>query len=861
MLPIQLSIKNFLSYREAAPSLVLEDVHIACLCGPNGNGKSALLDAITWVLWGRARGQRTDQLLHHGQNEMAVDLVFDISKSRYRVSRRYSKARNTPQSSLELYLQSTDKNYTPITGDSITATQSIITRLINMDYDTFVNSAFLVQGRADAFTMSSPTQRKEVLTKVLGLGLYDRLEDRAKMYAKDLQVQLTTSDSLSLRLEEQVENQSAKESALSEIKNLIIKSTDSETALLAQLGLINSRVAELEQLQAVQIEKEQSNYRFGRRKKEFHLELENIEAQLDDHRKIQAQSESITEGYTTLQNEKETLNSLNITAQTLLSLQIELAPIEKIINEARVNLEAKASLIERTIQQELRPKIDGIQSLDSELNSISGEIELLNSQLIDVSENRQQNTERYKKIEALKQENNNLVAEGKATKEKLQMLDHSHSTEHSCPLCETLLTEDGIQRLRKTYHQTIQSQRFLYAEQGSLIDAEESAYKALEQEFNDSHTKLTNSMRNLERTKGELQTKLDDSKKSVELYDNLSKEISCIQSNLATKNYAEKEQVESNAIRAQIRELNFDASLIPFSENTISELLVWEKSYQKLQLANLRLNEDLKLQASLKARILDNDNDLIRTSAELAEIDEKIKDLPSLNVEKIGITQTLQNAQFEKNNLLKQEGSLSQEMKEIEQAKFELGKLESNRKNLAFKSSIYTELAFTFGKGGVQALLIEAAIPRLEDEANELLHRMSDGKMSLKLETQRQKRNARQDSDVAETLEIIVADELGTRSYEMFSGGERFRVDFAIRIALSKLLAWRSGAPLPTLFIDEGFGTQDADGRDRIIEVLKAIEDQFERILVITHLDSIKEAFPVRIEVRRTSEGSTFSVS
>ena len=94
----------------------------------------------------------------------------------------------------------------------------------------------------------------------------------------------------------------------------------------------------------------------------------------------------------------------------------------------------------------------------------------------------------------------------------------------------------------------------------------------------------------------------------------------------------------------------------------------------------------------------------------------------------------------------------------------------------------------------------------------------------------------------------------------MFSGGERFRVDFAIRIALSKLLAWRSGAPLPTLFIDEGFGTQDTDGRDRIIEVLKAIEDQFECILVITHLDSIKEAFPLRIEVRRTAEGSTFSV-
>ena len=116
-------------------------------------------------------------------------------------------------------------------------------------------------------------------------------------------------------------------------------------------------------------------------------------------------------------------------------------------------------------------------------------------------------------------------------------------------------------------------------------------------------------------------------------------------------------------------------------------------------------------------------------------------------------------------------------------------------------------------------------------------------------------------ADPVETLDIVIADELGTRGYEMFSGGERFRVDFALRIALSQLLAWRAGAPLPTLFIDEGFGTQDAEGRDRILAVIGAIEDRFQRILVITHMDEIKEAFPVRIEVSRTAAGSTFAMS
>jgi DNA repair protein SbcC/Rad50 len=206
---------------------------------------------------------------------------------------------------------------------------------------------------------------------------------------------------------------------------------------------------------------------------------------------------------------------------------------------------------------------------------------------------------------------------------------------------------------------------------------------------------------------------------------------------------------------------------------------------------------------------------------------------------------------------------LEHQLDAITAAEVLLKQQEQDRKDLAEESSAYGELALAFGKGGVQALLIEAAIPRLEDEANDLLKQMTDGRMSLKLETQRARKTGKgaDGSESVETLDVVVSDELGTRNYEMYSGGERFRVDFALRIALSKLLAWRAGAPLPTLFIDEGFGTQDADGRDRVLDVIKAIEDRFQRILVITHLEEIKEAFPVRIEVSRTNSGSTFALS
>ena len=78
----------------------------------------------------------------------------------------------------------------------------------------------------------------------------------------------------------------------------------------------------------------------------------------------------------------------------------------------------------------------------------------------------------------------------------------------------------------------------------------------------------------------------------------------------------------------------------------------------------------------------------------------------------------------------------------------------------------------------------------------DLLARLTDHRMTLSLETQRQSRSG----NVSETLEIRIADELGTRSYELFSGGEAFRIDFALRVALAKLLASRAGAPLRTLY-------------------------------------------------------------
>jgi len=170
---------------------------------------------------------------------------------------------------------------------------------------------------------------------------------------------------------------------------------------------------------------------------------------------------------------------------------------------------------------------------------------------------------------------------------------------------------------------------------------------------------------------------------------------------------------------------------------------------------------------------------------------------------------------------------------------------------------VFGDLSLAFGKNGVQAMLIEQSLPRLQNTANDMLDRMTGGRIQVTLHTQRQN----QKGNVVETLDIRISDDLGGRDYEMYSGGEAFRVDFALRIALAKLLAERAGASLPTLIIDEGFGTQDQEGIDSLVEAINSIADQFRLILVVTHIEELKGRFDRRIEVTKDhARGSVATV-
>ncbi len=197
MIPVKLTVRNFMCYRDNVPPLYFDGIHTACISGDNGNGKSALIDAMTWALWGKTRARSDDDLIHQGQTEVAVEFDLVVGKQLYRIIRQHTKPRR-PRASGQTILEfqaATGDGFKPLTGNSILETQKRITNVLHMDYPTFINSTFLRQGHADEFTVKRPVERKEVLANILGLSVYDELEGQAKNLARQLEMEVAQLES------------------------------------------------------------------------------------------------------------------------------------------------------------------------------------------------------------------------------------------------------------------------------------------------------------------------------------------------------------------------------------------------------------------------------------------------------------------------------------------------------------------------------------------------------------------------------------------------------------------------------------------------------------------------------------------
>jgi exonuclease SbcC len=834
MLPIALTLKNFLAYRSPQP-VRFEGIHLACLTGPNGAGKSSLLDAITWALWGEARA-KDSELIHSGQDDMSVQLDFQHGTSTYRVLRKRTR-RGTPTLQFFAHGESGANELTDLTEGSIRATQEAITRLIRLDYRTFVASAFLQQGKADAFTVMPPRERKDVLAKMLDLSRFDAYEkaarEKARQYDSEVELDAGRIGEIDAELATRPDVLRAHEKANRLYDAVRDAPRDRETALNERARLEDERAKAL---------------REARRER---AEAEKAEAEIAALDGVIADGDEIRAGYETLQTAQAALNTLSEQLAALRRIDDRCGEQQRTIDAAKAALErdlarldAQIAALEKTARDADRDAYMRVQSEIDALGDLDAQRKAADH------ESKEANTERVK----LESANTALVDFGKKRKKRIEDLERVDGA--LCPLCGAPLDDahraellGELKREREADLTQHQANAKRAAELAAEVKRLDSAIDAIEAN--------RVALRRLQKEEAVLRTAIEQADTAARDLQPLTIERAGVRAKLESGDYAHDARAALTTIEAERAAIAYDDGQHRSARADLDRFSGYTARFTRLQSALDQRPLLVQKRDQAAERADAREDDAARSEADLHALGERLAGLEARVKEaqerEAACNRAIADRQKAEEHRLKQTFALNAlEEQEANRARIE-ARLAANR----IERACYAELADAFGKKGIPAWLIETALPELETEANRLLRQMTDGRMTLKLSTQRDKTTG---DGVIETLDIDITDELGTRSYDLFSGGEAFRINFALRIALSQFLARRSGAQLETLFIDEGFGTQDEDGRNKLVEAITAVQDDFSLILIITHIEELRDAFPVHITVEKQPDGSRIQV-
>jgi len=160
------------------------------------------------------------------------------------------------------------------------------------------------------------------------------------------------------------------------------------------------------------------------------------------------------------------------------------------------------------------------------------------------------------------------------------------------------------------------------------------------------------------------------------------------------------------------------------------------------------------------------------------------------------------------------------------------------------------------GKNGIQTILLNALIEDLEKTSNEILNSICNEPFQIFLDTQRVGSDG---VSVVDTLDLRVKKEGVVQNFKSLSGGEKFRISLALRIALSEISSRHGGSSLEFLLLDEINSPLDRQGTESLfVNVIKALEKKY-KILVITHNDSLKERFNNILDITKVNGESSIN--
>ncbi len=928
MRPIKLELEGFTSFRQRS-ELDFSELDLFAITGPTGAGKSSLLDAITFALFGRtARLGKVGagrELVSQGAAGMSVCLEFQAGSQVYKVYR--GQKGKTPKGQLEKKAASGE--WISETG-AIREIDALIEDIVGLDFEGFTRAVILPQGKFDEFLRGEKEQRRDVLKDLLGLQIFEKMMQAANSKSQRFAGEARTLES---QIEADVTEETRKE--LERAISVLQQKEADQKGWIARL----EEAQTIAQTLAEHRIKQQAHCRDLKAAEEEcrkqQSKVENLDVLLQEKRRALEEIETAISALAYDHEEHRRLTGLIPQVKRAAALKTEIAEIENkraqhesalqdnsgklekahaalgqavmASRKEEEKLQAAKQALEEMLQryglpQAVRgfgPEIEAAAAKESELAGLQTEIRELQTTL----------SSREKVLTDLESARSQAEAAKAKAEQHLEQLQHKHSAielrrelhpGEPCPVCEQTVkkapalvavadvdaAKDALKQAQKKFDKA--NQEFLTAPANFEMAEKEIAHKSKSLKvLLDSISLVHEKVRALLGAEPGPDT-LNKLEKLAASIEQAQKQAASLEKQWAATRDAESERrnhVELlNQQCANLRErLEETVQQVQQKQKELAgleqslvdapDLKVLEQQFKALEQAkeekyNLekrreearstleqtkrdsadasgRLENETKRAAQAKSDLEQAAKQAQKTESQLREAVAPVelpggRELETLRGELKAANDLLRDAESDRRTTQARLAAVEDKLKKNTE-------LREQCKQLKQSAAVYGDMGTLLNATHFQDYMLQSSYRLLAREGSRYFEELTGGRYSFHSE-----------KDDFAVRDHSNGDEL--RSVSTLSGGESFLASLSLALALAQSIVELSGergkAALESLFLDEGFSTLDPETLGKVADALPALQKKGRLIGVITHVESLAEQLPARIEIAKTPTGS-----
>ena len=846
--PRSIEVKNYRSY--TAATFDFEPVHMAMVNGPNGVGKSSLfMDALADCLYEQTRKEDIGGWVRDGTKSGSITFTFGLGGQDYRVIRTRTKSgRGT------LALQRWDADGQAWVDESDTTmklTQARIEPLLGMDCTTFCSIALIRQDAYGLFLEAGSDQRMAVLSALLGLDIYGRMEDLAKAGATEQRRKLTAIRERSAILDETIQQKAGIES---EDAKLADEAADVEKIVKD----LEADLREAEAAEALRAEIARQVDEKKRQARDYRLQAADKASEYLDLEKQHSEAEAAADG---LEDAVKAAERVKAARELMPRFAPDVERDKGLVKERSwttsdlLNADQKVKRLEseKGRNELVLSKRGEISKAKVELAEIAAMKEKVRQRLSDM----EKATAAYQRAKAacdayLQEAKSDIrvrEAEIKRARDEASRLDDSGCPVPETATCKFLSSAVDCKQMLPGMIESLKDAKKKHRERYDELKATVDQAKAAIDEIGDPLDELSE----LEHREQELRSitskeaEVAAAEASVEKIEASIKEA---------KEAADKAVAHIEEIDAEREKLTQAVTAYQEAEGDVASFSGLADTLAECQ-AGASKAEALAPQI----RKLKEEVDELRGKSEqaLREADEIAARVPGGGNVADRIRANIEAQRRSLTDLATRRGRLKAKLEDIAEAETKSSELRREAEAVGVVLSDYTTLAQAFGLDGIQYMIVRGVVPEIMHRSNEILAAMTGGRMAVDIRTEREQKSTKQ---VVNSLEVWINTITGgTRPYLSHSGGEKVKIALAVTLGLADVKARRAGVQLGMLFIDEP-PFLDADGTEAYADALVAMASRNPnmRILAISHDPTMKARFVQNIVVTGGEDGSTVTM-